>query len=54
MKTTFLPLLLGLAMWFGLAVMVGVTFERAPAPQVQKPAPRPPPVRTAAPVIAEL
>lgn len=53
MKTTFLPLLLGLGLWFGLAVMVGVTFERAPV--AQKPAPPPPAaVRTAAPVIAEL
>jgi len=36
---TFLPLFAGLALWFGLAVMVGVTFERAPSatPRLQQP-----------------
>lgn len=50
---TFLPLFLGLALWFGLAVMVGVTFQQAPAPVAKRLAP-PLPVPSRAPVVAEL
>jgi hypothetical protein len=48
--TTFLPLVLGLAGWFLLAAMVGVTFQSKPLPAAPsshatavKPAPRTPP-----------
>ncbi len=41
MKTTFLPLLLGLAAWFFVAAVVLSTFARAPlvVPARPKPAP---------------
>lgn len=35
--TTFLPLALGLAGWFLLAAMVGVTFQSKPVPVVSTP-----------------